>query len=224
MIIRDISFDDPLTNLQQDDQMLCAAESGQAGEVLRFWESPSVFVVMGRSGEMDQDVDVNTAQADGVPVLRRSSGGGTEVQGPGCLNFALVLSRNLRPELSLINRSYRYILDQILAALQSLQIPAEFRPVCDLVLAGTERKFSGNAQRRGRVFLLHHGTILYNFDLSLVTRYLKMPARMPEYRKSRSHADFVVNIPVSRLEIIEAVSGTFSRVSGGQQAGVQQDF
>lgn len=209
MIVRDISFEDPLTNLQHDDQMLRAADSGQAGEVLRFWESPSVFVVMGRSGDMQQDVNLVTTQADGVPVLRRSSGGGTVVQGPGCLNFALVLSRDLRPEVSLINRSYRYILDQILAALQSLQIPAEFRPVCDLVLAGTERKFSGNAQRRGRIFLLHHGTILYNFDLSLIARYLKMPARMPEYRKNRPHADFVANIPASRAALIEAVTRTF---------------
>lgn len=214
MIVRDISFEDPLTNLQHDDQMLRAADSGQAGEVLRFWESPSVFVVMGRSGDMQQDVNLVTTQADGVPVLRRSSGGGTVVQGPGCLNFALVLSRDLRPEVSLINRSYRYILDQILAALQSLRIPAEFRPVCDLVLAGTERKFSGNAQRRGRIFLLHHGTILYNFDLSLIARYLKMPARMPEYRKNRPHADFVANIPAGRAALIEAVTRNFVRASG----------
>lgn len=209
MIVRDISFDDPLTNLNYDDQLLRAAESGEEGEVLRFWESPSVFVVLGKSTDAREDVDLAASEADNVPVLRRSSGGGTVVQGPGCLNFALVLSRSLRPELAGINRSYRYILDRVVEALQSLGIEAAFRPVCDLVQAKTDRKFSGNAQRRGKVFFLHHGTILYDFDLSLVTRYLKMPARMPEYRKCRPHADFIANVPAAREAIVGAVSHVF---------------
>ena len=59
-----------------------------------------------------------------------------------------------------------------------------------------EKKFSGNAQRRGKHYILHHGTILYKFDLSLISRYLNMPQDIPEYRKGRPHTDFVTNIPI----------------------------
>ncbi|MGE3806979.1 MAG: biotin/lipoate A/B protein ligase family protein, partial [Gemmataceae bacterium] len=70
----------------------------------------------------------------------------------------------------------------------------------DLVLG--DRKVSGNAQQRKRRFLLHHGTLLYAFAGGRVARYLKQPARQPDYRQGRSHADFLVNInaPVEDLK------------------------
>ena len=67
------------------------------------------------------------------------------------------------------------------------------RGISDLCLG--ERKFSGNAQRRRRDWLLHHGTILHDFDLDQIARYLREPARQPDYRAARSHADFITNLP-----------------------------
>jgi lipoate-protein ligase A len=63
----------------------------------------------------------------------------------------------------------------------------------DLAILG--RKFSGNSQQRKRSFLLHHGTLLYDFNLDLVSRYLHMPARQPVYRDKRSHDSFLMNLP-----------------------------
>src|SRR6185369_3597571 len=58
----------------------------------------------------------------------------------------------------------------------------------------TSRKFSGNSQRRKKNFLLFHGTFLLNFNLPLVGEFLRMPSLQPEYRASRNHADFLVNL------------------------------
>jgi lipoate-protein ligase A len=194
MKVLDLSFSDPQENLTCDDELLLKADKAGGPEVLRFWESPVVFVVLGRACDEESDVHRDMCQKDGIPVLRRSSGGGTVVQGPGCLNFALVLSRSRHADLLSITRSYEYILKKVTRALEDCGIEAEFRPVCDLVLPGGEKKFSGHAQRRSRTHILHHGTILYGSDISLVTRYLKMPPKMPEYRRSRSHEDFITNV------------------------------
>jgi lipoate-protein ligase A len=59
------------------------------------------------------------------------------------------------------------------------------------------RKVSGNAQRRGRRALLHHGTLLYAFDPALAERYLREPRRRPPYRATRTHAEFMGNLPLS---------------------------
>ena len=67
--------------------------------------------------------------------------------------------------------------------------------LADLALAG--RKVSGNAQRRGRCGVLHHGTVLYDFDASLAERYLLEPPRQPDYRAGRSHQAFLGNLPLS---------------------------
>ena len=64
-------------------------------EVLRFWELPTLAVVLGSGGSVAIDVNVAACDADGVPILRRASGGGTVLLGPGCLCFSLVLE--LRP-------------------------------------------------------------------------------------------------------------------------------
>ncbi|NTV28541.1 MAG: lipoate--protein ligase family protein [Candidatus Omnitrophica bacterium] len=210
MIIQDESLPDQQANLDRDDELLRLADREGNGEVLRFWESSKVFVVLGRMGREEDDVNMAACKLDGVAVLRRSSGGGTVVQGPGCLNFSLVLSRVTRPELRTITQSYRVILDKVSAGLKRLGVASEFRPVCDLVVGGTERKFSGNAQRRGRDFILHHGTILYGFDLGLVPRYLKQPVLMPEYRRGRIHADFVTNIPVLPEEAKRSIAQEFA--------------
>src|ERR671925_413734 len=80
------TFDSPEHNLAFDDTLLdseCAT--------LRFWESRCHFVVLGRSGRPEQEVNMPACETAGIPVLRRSSGGGTVLQGPGCLNYALVL-------------------------------------------------------------------------------------------------------------------------------------
>ena len=57
-------------------------------------------------------------------------------------------------------------------------------------------KFAGNSQRRRKYFLLFHGTILLNCDLSLISELLRMPSLQPDYRANRAHADFVTNLNV----------------------------
>jgi lipoate-protein ligase A len=200
---------DPRINLDYDDELLRRAEIG-GGETIRFWESPTYFIVLGRTCKEEDDVDLEAAHKDAVPVLRRCSGGGTVLQGPGCLNFSLILSKKARPELDSISASYRYILDRVMAALRGLGVDGAFRPICDLVVADFEQKFSGNAQRRGRHYILHHGTILYAFDLTLISRYLKIPPKMPEYRLLRPHAAFVTNIPVDPLEVRRKITENFT--------------
>jgi len=83
MQFRDISFPTPQENIAFDEVLWRMAEKHEAGEYLRFWESAQVFIVMGRIGREEMDVNTSRAQKDRIPVLRRSSGGGTVVQGPG---------------------------------------------------------------------------------------------------------------------------------------------
>ncbi|MBF0486087.1 MAG: lipoate--protein ligase family protein [Candidatus Omnitrophica bacterium] len=209
MTFKDISFHDPSKNLDYDDELLRQADKGTGEEVLRFWESPLYFIVLGRTSSVETDVNEPAALSDGIPILRRSSGGGTVLQGPGCLNFSLVLSKIRRPELESIQNSYKCILELILKRMEELQVQGDFRPVSDLVLKSSEKKFSGNAQRRGRTYILHHGTILYNFNLELISRYLKMPPKQPEYRRGRTHHDFVTNIPAAASGLKAVITKAF---------------
>ncbi len=191
----DLTLPAAADNLALDEALLLAAEAGAGGEVLRLWEWPRPAVVLGTGCRLAEEVDEETCRIDGVPILRRSSGGGTVLLGPGCLLYTLVLRYDRAPELTQIQPSYRFILGRIGRALGG-GTPAG---ISDLAQGG--RKVSGNAQQRKRDHLLHHGTLLYAFDLQRVGRYLRPPPRQPDYRAGREHADFLRNLDLSRDEL-----------------------
>jgi len=219
---RDISFPTPQENILFDEVLWCLAEKHEGGEFLRFWESSQVFIVLGRIGKEESEVDLLAVKKDNIPVLRRSSGGGTVVQGPGCLNYTLVLSKQKNPALNDLGRSYQWISAKVIDALRQAGVEAYFRPTSDLATGPLEQKFSGNAQRRGRHYILQHGTILYNFDLTLISRYLSMPRDIPEYRQHRPHTDFVTNIPIAPAVFKNYMAQSF--LASGTQAPCAQEL
>lgn len=199
MRLLDLTLPTPAENLALDEALLLAAEESDAGEVLRLWELPALAVVVGSGGSVEIDVNVAACAADGVPVLRRASGGGTVLLGPRCLCFSLVLSTEAEPGLGDIRASNRYVLGRVSRALRGVVPGAGVEGTSDLATGG--RKFSGNAQQRKRRHFLHHGTLLCGFDLSLVGRYLNPPERQPEYRRDRRHDEFVTNLPATVSEV-----------------------
>src|SRR5438270_7004517 len=152
----DLTLPTPADNLALDEALLLRAEAGEGGEMLRVWEWPRPAAVLGAGCRLADEVDEAACRADGVPVLRRSSGGGTVLLGPGCLLYTLILDAERAPELAGIRSSYAFILGRVAAMLPETP-GAGPAGVSDLAADG--RKFSGNAQQRKRRFLLHHGTL-----------------------------------------------------------------
>jgi lipoate-protein ligase A len=192
-------------NLALDEALLLSAEAG-GPEALRIWEWPAPAVVLGAACRLGDDVHEAACREDHVPIARRSSGGGTVLLGPGCLLFSLVLRYERAPELAEIRPSYRYILERVRQTFPDLA-DLQHAGISDLALAN--RKVSGNAQQRKRSHLLHHGTLLYAFDIPTTARYLKLPARQPEYREGRPHHDFLANMPLPRGQIVQALRHTW---------------
>lgn len=194
MTLLDLSLPTAAENVALDEALLLAAEAGTGGEVLRLWESPGLAVVVGAGGSVAHDVNVAACAVDGVPVVRRASGGGTVLVGPGCLCFAVVLRADREPGLDLIAPSARWVMGRVLDALRPVAPGAAVEGVSDLATAG--RKFSGSAQQRKRRHFLHHSTLIgRDFPLDLVPKYLHPPERQPAYRLGRPHAEFVTALP-----------------------------
>ena len=199
MLLLDLTLPDPAANLALDEALLLMAEEGQGGEVLRLWESATLAAIVGAGGSVDLDVNRDVCEAEGVPILRRASGGGTVLLGPGCLGYSLVLRTDRAPGLDLIQPSTRYVLNKVLNAIRSVVPEATIQGTSDLAANGL--KFSGNAQQRKRKFFLHHGTLLCGFDLACLSRLLHSPERQPEYRRDRPHVEFVMNLPATSRQL-----------------------
>jgi len=188
----DLPLSDPAGNLRLDEYLLKAA-----APVFRIWESTDECVVLGQSGHAERDIHVEECAKIGVPVIRRCSGGGAVVIGPGCLNYSLILPFEWNPGWRDVAVSMRWVMERIRAG---LRIPGLRREgMGDLTLHGL--KVSGNAQRRTAHAFLHHGTLLYNFDSRRAEQLLKEPLRQPAYRAGRTHRDFLGNLPIGVNEV-----------------------
>jgi lipoate---protein ligase len=201
----DRAFGGPAENVACDEALLDLCETGSIDEVLRFWESRTPFVVIGYGNHVDVEVERSACEKDSVAILRRCSGGGAVVQGPGCLNYSLVLPIDRHAELASITAANCHIMKRNAAVLSKiLGQEVSVEGYTDLAIDGL--KFSGNAQRRKRTHLLFHGTfLLESFDLTLLSRYLKHPSREPDYRGTRSHADFVAKLSPEAEQVKSAL-------------------
>ena len=205
----DLTLPTPAENLACDEALLEACEENSGEEVLRFWEPREYFVVVGYSNKVAQEADPAACQAENVKVYRRCSGGGTVLQGPGCLNYSLILKIDGQQSLQTITGANCYIMGRQRDALSSL-VDGAVRVQGHTDLSLDELKFSGNAQRRKHRALLFHGTFLLQFKLAWVGRFLPMPSRQPEYRQGRSHEQFLTNLPLSAAAVKQALRRAWS--------------
>jgi lipoate-protein ligase A len=198
MDLLNLTLPAPADNIALDEALLLHCEQGHQGPLLRLWESPAYMVVLGRSNKARAEVDLEVCTRDGIPVIRRCSGGSTVLLGPGCLNYSLILETTSN-ECSTIAATNQYMMTSLCQALRPVIPRVEALGHTDLVVAG--RKFSGNAQCRKTRFFLFHGTFLLGFDAALIEKYLRFPSQVPEYRQGRKHSDFVMTLDLSAGEI-----------------------
>lgn len=191
----DLTLPTPEENLACDEALLELCETGACDEVLRFWEPNQYFVVLGYANRAGSEVNLDFCRNQTIPVLRRCSGGGTVLQGPGCLNYTLILRTDACPALQSITGTNELVLQRHQQTLSTLlRAPVEKKGYTDLAIGGL--KFCGNAQRRRQKFLLFHGSFLLHLDIQLLEKALPFPSRQPEYRGRRSHTDFLMNLKV----------------------------
>ncbi len=192
----DLTLPSPEENLALDEALLDRCDGDPQTEVIRFWESSCFFVVVGYANAVEMEVNLDYCRNRGIPILRRCTGGGTVLQGPGVLNYSLVLRVDRAPALQSVHGTNNYILDRHARAFATiLDRPVTKEGHTDLAANGL--KFSGNAQRRRKNALLFHGSFLLSLDLDLVEHALRFPSKQPDYRRNRSHGDFLVNLHLS---------------------------
>src|SRR4051812_7661512 len=131
-------------NLALDAAFLLQAEAG-GPEVLRIWSWPRLAEVDGAGGRVSDEVDVERCASDDVPIVRRSSGGGTVLLGPACLLYSLILSFEREPIVADLHASYGFILGRLVKGFTNDLADIAAAGISDLTWR--ERKFSGNSQQ-----------------------------------------------------------------------------
>ncbi len=171
-----------------DDQVLSECEQDLC---LKSWRPEAPVVVLGRSNKRQREVNWRRCEADGVPVLKRLGGGGTVILHPD----SLIVSAGVWVRDYYKNDLYFRLLNQsVIDVIESVIKGASFgqRGYSDIVLG--DKKCAGTSLFRSRNYLLYQASLLIDPRIDLMETYLEHPSLEPDYRKGRSHKDFVFGL------------------------------
>ncbi len=158
----DVKTTDPAFNLALEEYVF--SHMSQDREYLLLWQNDNAIIV-GRHQNTLAEIDEKFVQQQNIRVVRRLSGGGAVYHDLGNLNFSFIAdAAGSQVDLR------RFCL-RIAGALQELGLDVQVDGRNDILAEGF--KISGNAQyvKDGRV--MHHGTLLFDSDLSVLSKALQ---------------------------------------------------
>ena len=153
MIQIETTSHDPFFNQAFEDYVF---RTFREDEVLLLWRNRPA-VVVGCYQNICREVHVRALLEQNIPVVRRMSGGGTVYHDLGNLNYTLITGQSGALD-------YDHCLAPVLRALNALGVPAQKSRTCDMTVDG--KKISGSAQKIANGRVLHHGTLLFDADLT----------------------------------------------------------
>ena len=231
MKLLDLTLASPAENLACDEALLNSAEAGDGGEILRFWEPQEYFVVVGYANKVETEVNVAACAARKVPIFRRCSGGGTVLQGPGCLNYTLILQIAKNPPLASISwrepvhhgtksRGDRIRSQKPEAGRRHCR-PGPHRfdaghpsPAQPAPLPGNSPAIPSAASGGSCCFM---EPFCWTSISRWSTKLLRMPSRQPDYRNRRGHTDFLTNLNLPAARLKSALGRIWNAAEGLQE-------
>ena len=157
----------------QDSQLLYHSLPRMGREGVILCSPATTYVCVGYFQDVEQEVDVEFCRQHGIPIFRREVGGGAVYIDGDQLFFQLILRRDNQIVPAGKLAFYRKFLQAPIEAYRALGIPAEYRPVNDIV--AHHRKVSGcGAGEIGETYVLV-GNLIVDFDYEMMARVLKVP-------------------------------------------------
>jgi lipoate-protein ligase A len=170
---------------------------------LKVYQPTETAVVLGRGSDPIKEINYTLCDLDGTPLYQRSGGGCAVVIDPGNVVVSVVLptegfSNNRR----YFNKLSQWLIDK----LENIGIHGVYQDgISDLVY--NNKKIGGSSIQRTKDYLYYSTTLLVKPEVNLMERYLAYPPREPEYRKGRSHSDFVGTLPANSVtELAQTLS------------------
>ena len=156
----------------------------------RVWVPPNKIIVLGSSQKPENECNIKNVLADEIPVYQRTGGGGAVVLAPTILCIALRFKREEGYYIEHYFKLGSSVMQQVLKTEFGLEAKAEH--ISDLSI--NNKKILGCSMYMPKEHTVYLASIMVQDSLSDIERYLTHPTKEPEWRKGRSHADFITNI------------------------------
>jgi len=218
---------DPYLNMATEEYVLTTLSKEE--DCFMLWQNRPAIII-GRHQNAWEEVDSEYVKEHNIAIVRRLTGGGAVYHDLGNINFTFVVKDDGA------GFDFARFARPIVRALAQPGVDAEASGRNDILIDG--RKFSGNSEYRQGDRLLHHGTLLFNSDLSVLGKALRVKPHKIASKGVKSVRSRVTNIaeyltqPVTqeqfRNAVMEAVTAEFGaelhdyHLTQEDQAAIQQ--
>lgn len=144
-------------------------------------------IVAGRGSVVENEIYLDNAGADRIPIYRRKGGGCSVFLDPGNVIVSIAFpAKGFGGIQALFNLSSNWMIQKF----EALGFTGIYQDgISDIVKEN--RKIGGSCFYRAQGIAYYSAAILVTPDLDAMDRYLAHPPREPVYRRNRSHKAFV---------------------------------
>ncbi len=148
---------DPAYNLSFEEYVL---HHRRDGSYLILWQNANA-VIVGRNQNAAEEINESFVREHGISVVRRNTGGGAVYHDLGNLNYSFITDAG-----PLESRTGSLFTSPVVRALRELGLETEASGRNDILVSG--QKVSGTAEALHQGRILHHGTLLFDSDPTVI--------------------------------------------------------
>lgn len=157
----------------QDSQGLYHAAAHLGREALFILRPAEPYVCLGFHQDAEQEIDLDYARANQIPVFRREVGGGAVYLDSGQLFYQLVI-RSDHPAVPTKKAAfYEKFLQPVVETYREFGVAADYKPVNDIIANG--RKVSGNGAAEIEGMMVLVGNFIMDFNYEMMSKILRVP-------------------------------------------------
>lgn len=156
---------DPRFNLALEQYVFEQLDANH--EYFMLWQNRN-SIIIGKHQNTVEEINPVYIKEHDIQVVRRLSGGGAVYHDLGNINFTFITNKGGHASFD-----FALFCRPVINALHSLGAEAQVNGRNDMTLDG--KKFSGNSQYIKHNRVMHHGTIMFDSDLQVLSQALKVP-------------------------------------------------
>ncbi len=154
-------------------QTLYHAAAHLGREALFILRPATPYVCIGYHQDAQQEIDLDFTSKNNIPVFRREVGGGAVYLDGQQLFFQLVVRRDHTGVPAEIIQFYKKFLQPVIDTFRQFGVPAEYKPVNDIIASG--RKISGTGAAQIDDMLILVGNFIQDFNYDMMSKCLRVP-------------------------------------------------
>lgn len=184
MIYIESKSKDPYYNLALEEYVFEVMDPTK--EYFMLWQNEHTIVV-GKYQNTAEEIDQTYVDQNNIHVVRRLSGGGAVYHDKGNLNYTFIIGKNQNPDFD-----FELFSRPVIKALEKYNVHAQVSGRNDILIDG--KKFCGNSQYTRKKRILHHGCIMLDSNLDVVSKALKVKAAKFQSKSVKSVQSRVTTI------------------------------